>query len=80
VTETRHYCDCCRERIHQDRTALEVTSGPLRLRTPTIDLCATCLGKLVALLSPARPAAAEAPPAVSNGVAVKCHQKRQLEV
>jgi hypothetical protein len=60
VTETRHFCDSCLERIHQDRTALKVSCGPLRLRTPTIDLCATCLGKLVALLSPARPSTLEA--------------------
>jgi hypothetical protein len=60
MTEIRHFCDSCSERITSDRTALKVRCGPLRHHREEIDLCGACLGKLVAILSPTPPATLEA--------------------
>lgn len=72
MTETRHFCDACSERITSDRTALKVACGPLRSRHQVIDLCSACLGKFAGMLSPAPPSTLEsmASPGRRNGVAV----------
>src|SRR4051794_29821403 len=64
VTETRIWCDGCRDRITSDRTALRVRCGPPRRRLTEGDLSPTCLERFQALLAPATPAPLEATPPV----------------
>lgn len=51
MTETRHYCDRCRDPILDGRTVLTVECGPLRQAgTDVIDLCPGCAGRLTNFL------------------------------
>lgn len=46
TTTLIHHCDRCGRTITADRTLLEVASGPLRDRTPRVDLCRPCAERL----------------------------------
>ncbi len=50
MTEIRHFCDKCGERITEDRTLFLVKCGPERSKRPEIELCSTCLSSVVALI------------------------------
>lgn len=60
MVETKVYCDACSERITEDRSLLKVVTGPERLKRPTIDLCTSCLSRVVELID-ARPENCTAP-------------------
>lgn len=36
-------CDRCRQAIGANATVLDITTGPERLKRPTLDLCGPCL-------------------------------------
>jgi hypothetical protein len=42
MTEIKHFCDKCGERIAEGRTLLANKAGPHRLRRPQVDLCGPC--------------------------------------
>lgn len=43
MTEVKHYCDKCNERIEApDRTLMTLKTGPFRFDRPTVELCVSC--------------------------------------
>ena len=41
-------CDKCGSRVEENRSVLEITTGPLRVERPEIDLCLGCARALMA--------------------------------
>jgi hypothetical protein len=46
MTDIKHYCDKCGERILTERSALKTSSGPLRRDRPEVELCRGCAEEL----------------------------------
>lgn len=60
AVEQRVICDRCRSVLIENRAALVVQSGPLRIRRETLDLCSDCQDQLEGWLAEFSPEMTEA--------------------
>jgi hypothetical protein len=79
VTETRHFCDRCHERITQDRTLYQLRCGGLlRHKRPELELCGSCAEALDVFVATFHDGLSAPRPKRENGSSPPTHTRSEV--